>query len=399
MMHRVLVTDGEQRAALAVVRSLGRAGHDVFVCSSRDRSLAGASRFAKGQALTPDPLLEAPAYVAAVRELVSRWGITALVPTTEAALLSLLPERRSFPGVLVPFPELDDFTAICDKARLLEEARAVGLETPRQWVIPGPGAIAPEVGAKIAFPVALKPARSIGEADGERQKTSVSYARDRDALVEALARAPRAAFPMLVQQRIVGPGVGIFILLWDDEVRAVGAHRRLREKPPAGGVSVYRESIAPDPELVAKAVALLRRFHWRGVAMVEFKADAATGTPYVMEVNGRFWGSLQLAIDSGVDFPALLLEAASGVRRERAPVSRPGVRSRWWWGDVDHLLTRFRRTDEELALPPDAPSRWRSALEFCAVWRPGDRNEILQSSDPRPFFRETYDWFRDLSPW
>ncbi len=46
--------------------------------------------------------------------------------------------------------------------------------------------------------------------------------------------------------------------------------------------------------------------------MVEFKADARTGTPYLMEINGRFWGSLQLAIDAGVDFPAILVAAALG---------------------------------------------------------------------------------------
>ena len=84
-------------------------------------------------------------------------------------------------------------------------------------------------------------------------------------------------------------------------MRAVFAHRRLREKPPSGGVSVYRESVAPDPSLVARAAALLAGLGWRGVAMVEMKTDARTGTPYLMEVNGRFWGSLQLAVDAGVD--------------------------------------------------------------------------------------------------
>ena len=37
--------------------------------------------------------------------------------------------------------------------------------------------------------------------------------------------------------------------------------------------------------------------------MVEFKHDERDGVPKLMEINGRFWGSLQLAIDAGVDFP------------------------------------------------------------------------------------------------
>ena len=121
-----------------------------------------------------------------------------------------------------------------------------------------------------------------------------------------------AAFPLLVQQRIVGPGVGIFLLLWDGAVRATFAHRRLREKPVSGGVSVYSESVSADPALVERSRQLLEQMQWSGVAMVEYKLETKTGTPYLMEVNGRFWGSLQLAIDAGVDFPALLVAAATG---------------------------------------------------------------------------------------
>jgi predicted ATP-grasp superfamily ATP-dependent carboligase len=202
------------------------------------------------------------------------------------------------------------------------------------------------------------------------------------------------AFPLLLQQRIVGPGLGIFLLVWDGDTVATFSHRRLREKPPSGGVSVYRESVVADPTLVARSKALLDHFDWRGVAMIEYKIDEVTGTPYLMEINGRFWGSLQLAIDAGVDFPNLLISTA--VDGTRAPDTRyrAGVRSRWWWGDVDQLLTRLRHSDAALALPPDASPRGRAILEFMRLWWPGDRNEVLRLDDPAPFVRESIDWFR-----
>jgi hypothetical protein len=127
--------------------------------------------------------------------------------------------------------------------------------------------------------------------------------------------------------------------------------------------------------------------------MIEYKLDERTGTPYLMEINGRFWGSLQLAVDAGVDFPALLAGVALG--GDPAPVTayRTGVRSRWWWGDVDHLLARLRRSPEDLALPPGSPGRWRALADFLTVRR-ADRNEILRRSDPGPFFHETGQWLR-----
>jgi predicted ATP-grasp superfamily ATP-dependent carboligase len=172
----------------------------------------------------------------------------------------------------------------------------------------------------------------------------------------------------------------------------VFAHRRIREKPPAGGVSVYRESIAAEPDLVRRSRELLQRFGWEGVAMIEYKVDAATGEPYLMEVNGRFWGSLQLAVDAGVDFPALLASLALGQHPPAITSYRTGVRSRWWWGDVDSLLLRLRRSPASLALLPGEPGRLRHLIQFLKLWRPGDRNEILRLDDPMPFLHETREW-------
>lgn len=391
MTRRVLVTDGGERAALAVVRSLAAAGHEVHVCSPRARSLAGASRGCAGRHRVPDPLREPDAYAAAVRALCAARGMEALLPVSEASALALLPERARPPGVVIPLPPEDVFRAACDKRRLMEAAAAVGIAVPRQRVVERPEDRL-EIGPnELAYPVVLKPARSVVETGAGRAKTGVVHAADWVRLQAALADLPPAAYPVLVQQRVCGPGTGLFLLMWDGRPRALFAHRRLREKPPSGGVSVYRESVAPDPALAARAEALLGGLGWQGVAMVELKVDASTGVPYLMEVNGRFWGSLQLAVDAGVDFPRLLLDAAFGGAAAPPPPWRPGVRSRWEWGEVDHLLARLRRSPAELDLPPDAPGRWRAVFDFLAP-RAGDRREVFRWGDPAPAFRESLDW-------
>jgi hypothetical protein len=120
-----------------------------------------------------------------------------------------------------------------------------------------------------------------------------------------------------------------------------------------------------------------------------------------MEINGRFWGSLQLAIDAGVDFPVLLLAAAEG--SAEAPAGqrglvrgRPGMKTRWLLGDLDQLLLRLVRTPEELSLPPGHPGRLRAIVEFMADFRPGVRLEVLRWRDLRPFLSEAAAWIRAL---
>jgi len=260
MSVEVLVTDGEQRSALAVVRSLGRAGYRPFVCSSAGRSLAGSSRYAAGEAPVPDPLGDPSGFGEAVLELAARRDARLVLPVTDAALLALLPLRERFAGAKLPFVDLDRFRRISDKALLLRTAPEVGIAVPRQCVAADRAAAEAAARGGLAYPLVLKPARSVGESGGRRVKLGVRHAADARQLRAVLDALPDAAYPLLLQERITGPGVGVFLLLWNGELRAAFSHRRIREKPPSGGVSVYRESIPLDPELLARSRALLERF-------------------------------------------------------------------------------------------------------------------------------------------
>jgi len=221
----------------------------------------------------------------------------------------------------------------------------------------------------------------------------VTYASDASELRRKIRALPAAAFPLLVQQRIVGPGTGIFLLLWDGKLKAQFAHKRLSEKPPSGGVSVYCESVPIDDALRDQSRALLDHFGWRGVAMVEYKRDSETGQPYLMEVNGRFWGSLQLAIDSGVDFPQILVACALGEQSGEIPSYRIGVRTRWWWGQIDHLVGRVRRRRTSDPLSSETRSTRRVLGDLLlGPFRPADHEEVLRWTDPRPFWNETIRW-------
>jgi predicted ATP-grasp superfamily ATP-dependent carboligase len=388
----VIITDGEQRAALAVVRSLGPRYRCVVVSSAR-RSLAAVSRFCARAVVVPDPLRHPAEFAQAIIELAAEESASVVLPIAEQALLAILPVRDRLSPAVVPFPDLAAVNALTDKQRLLDEASQLGIAVPAQRVLPHRHEIDAIDPSALTFPVVLKPARSVSQMGGERTKVSVSYASNPDDLRRKVAALSGASFPLLVQQRVVGPGVGIFLLLWDGEVIAQFAHRRLCEKPPSGGVSVYRESIALDESLLARSRALLERFEWCGVAMVEYKVDSNTGKPYLMEVNGRFWGSLQLAIDAGVDFPGLLVAAALGENVTPRLSYKVGVRSRWWWGQIDHLLNRMRHRASGVALPPGTSSTPRVLGDLLlGPFRQKDYEEILWWNDPGPFLNETVRW-------
>jgi predicted ATP-grasp superfamily ATP-dependent carboligase len=386
---RVLITDGDERAALAAARSLRAAGAEVHVTARSRVSLAGVTAGVRGWSVRADPRAAPAEYAAAVARLAGSLGIELLLPVTDMSVEAILAHRDLLPaGVVVPYPPAASFRTASDKLRVLALARAAGFATPETRVLAAPSeAAAADLDAVL--PGVVKPHRSLVAADGVRRQVGVAFVDDLAACRRALAALPRAAFPVLVQRRVRGPGEGLFALRWKGEVVAVFAHRRLREKPPAGGVSVYRESIAPGFRLLRAGMRLLDALDWGGVAMIECKRDLETGRHVIMEVNARLWGSLQLAIDAGVDFPVLLARCALGLPVPPRTKYRLGVRSRWLWGDLDHLLLRLRRSAVELHLDAGAPSRLATVRAFFTFVPSRDRCEVWRWRDPLPFLLET----------
>ena len=374
---RVLITDGNERAALAAARSLVAAGHDVYAAAPERFSLAGAARGVHSLLIDVNPLAQPQRFVHVVGRAASRLGVDVALPITDGSVEAILLHRGELPErVLLPFPDLAAYRAASDKAAVLPYAKAAGLDVPETRLLDSPEADVPEPGF---FPAVLKAHRSVvplAWANGPRLKPPVAFVQHSDAFRRELSRFSPEAFPVLAQRLVRGTGEGLFLLRWDGRIVASFAHRRLREKPPQGGVSVYRESIEPPPELLAAGVRLLDALDWRGVAMIECKRDSETGRHVLMEINGRFWGSLQLAIDAGVDFPALLLACLSGATPLGPTAYRVGIRGRWFWGELDHL---YLRRGSRL-----------SALAEVLRFRPGcEHEDVWRLRDPGPFVVES----------
>jgi predicted ATP-grasp superfamily ATP-dependent carboligase len=293
-----------------------------------------------------------------------------------------------------PFPEEEQVRWVQDKRHMLLMAERVGIACPRTFMMSEDENLE-DVSRKITYPAVIKPRFSRFLRDRVWASGSVQYAGGREELIakyhESSVRIPGP----LVQERIVGEGRGVFLLVWDGKLKAAFGHRRLREKPPWGGVSVCCESVRLDEDLVQKALALLQAVGWQGVAMVEFKVDRRDGQPKLMEVNGRFWGSLQLAIDAGMDFPLLLHRLAMGEKMPPQLEYKVGVMSRWLLGDLDHLLIRFRHPRGPAGITEDSGSRLVACLKFLNFFERNSRLDVVRFDDLRPGWFELKHYVRE----
>jgi predicted ATP-grasp superfamily ATP-dependent carboligase len=390
----VLVTDGDQRSALALVRSLGRAGIPVTVAASGPQSLAGSSRYCVKRVCYPSPHTDIANFQRFLSEEIARGGYRMLIPVTDVTVRLVAEMRDRMAGqIIIPMPPAEVIHQSQDKAFVLALAQKLGIACPRT-VTPADGEDVREVARDLAFPVVIKSRFSYFYQDGRWRSGRVQYASSPEELAARYRESSQHIPQPLVQEKLNGEGRGVFLLVWNGQLKGAFCHRRLREKPPWGGVSVHRESIPLDQKLVEQSFTLLKALGWQGVAMVEFKMDARDGTAKLMEVNGRFWGSLQLAIDAGADFPLLLYRLATG---ENVPAQfeyRVGVKSRWLLGDLDHLLITMRNPG---ALNGSAPrSRLHALAQFLKFYEPGIRYEVFRMDDPRPGWFESKSYFQDM---
>lgn len=379
-MHpAAIVLDGDQRSALATVRSLGRLGITVIVAEARPHSLAASSRFCRASLVCPDPSSESQAFEQWLAELNRQYPGAVVMPMTDITVPLVLRAEPRIGSLRTALPSLAAYETASDKFALFELARKVGVKAPQTSIVSRANAARLDV-QSLRFPVVVKPRLSALRLAAGVIKRPVSYAHDVRAL-EHLIRTQLLddSDELLLQEHIRGFGAGIFAIYDRGTPLFFFAHRRIREKPPSGGVSVVCESSPVTGQSVSIARSLLDPLQWHGVAMVELKIDEA-GQPWLIEVNARFWGSLQLAVDCGARFPDYIYQLAAGLPLDLPKEYAVGRRLRWWLGDLDNLYLSLKSREHT----PTLGAKLQAIGRFALPWQPGLRYEFARPSDPAP---------------
>jgi predicted ATP-grasp superfamily ATP-dependent carboligase len=306
-----------------------------------------------------------------------------VIPTDDQMLLALTEhydELRDCAYIACPPPAVA--WKILDKAATLDVAQKCGLRIPKTRVISNSTQLF-ELASCLSFPWVLKPARKELNIEENKSLTLKSAS-------EVAARFPtprQFTPPMLVQEYCGGHGVGVEMLLHNGECVAVFQHRRLKEFPYTGGFSVSAIAEAPDPLLVQQSLTLLRALQWEGPAMVEFKIIDANGSAVLMEINGRYWGTISLPIYAGVNFPLYHWQAVHG----ETPVMLPecAVGTKWRW-TVGHM---YRLHDLILAARKSKGARgelFRGPIRDSRTFRAPEYDALFASNDPMPALFEMF---------
>jgi predicted ATP-grasp superfamily ATP-dependent carboligase len=385
---RVLVTDAARGAAITIIRSLGAAGLDVIAADAEGRSPGFLSRYASGRLRYPCPKTNPEGTVETLLRTAGERGVDLLVPVGDEVTLLLSEERARFEGVCaLALPDADAYVTTQDKVATLSLAREHGVPVPRT-VLVSTVEEALDAAESLGWPLVVTPRSSSARLAGRvLEHFEVSYAEDGASLIAEVGRLEGRS-EVLLQEYCKGQGQGVELLLHRGRPLAAFQHRRLHEVPITGGASSFREGVALDPTLYDYSTRLLDALAWTGLAMVEFKIT--DGGPRLMEINGRVWGSLPLAVKSGVDFPARMAELYLKGPPENGFHTQTryelGVRSRNLDLEVHWIASTLRGNQgRRLVAVPSRVEAVRAALRLAY---PRDGYDVLSRDDPRPGLAE-----------
>ena len=272
-------------------------------------------------------------FVEQLGRFIREGGHDMVIPTDDQTLTALTEHYNDFKdAVHIACPPPAITRLVLNKVSTLEIARQCGIRAPRSHVITNSAQLS-DLARSFPFPWVLKPA----EKEIRLEETKSFTLATADQVARTFPAARDFTPPMLLQEYCEGVGVGLEVLMHEGKCLTIFQHRRLKEFPYTGGVSVTAVAESPDPALVESSLALLRTLQWEGVAMVEFKVNPATGEAVLMEVNGRYWGTLSLPISAGIDFPWYQWQLAHGERPQIPTTYAAGKRWRWTVGYLDRL--------------------------------------------------------------
>jgi protein-tyrosine-phosphatase/predicted ATP-grasp superfamily ATP-dependent carboligase len=350
-MSKVLVLGQDEGSFLSVIRSLGRRGVEVHVGWCPEESFALCSRYVAQVHWIPPFAVGSSEWKDAFLAICSKAQFDLVVPCNDRTLIPLQLYRAELePHVRIYLLNDRVFEVVSDKTKTNKLARALDVPLPREIRLEPPYDVA-AVLDQFAFPVVIKPPHSFTiNRLNERHNVLKAYNAHQ---LRAQLRALPGRGPILVQENVLGVGVGVELLLDNGDPLLTFQHVRVHE-PLMGGRSSYRKSVPVQPELLEASLKLLRALHYTGVAMVEYKMHLETRRWVLMEINGRFWGSLPLAIAAGADFPWYLYQLLVEGKRDFPQSYRTGLYCRnlvsdlsWQWENL-----RADRKDPTLATLP-----------------------------------------------
>lgn len=302
---KILLTDSNYGHTVAAARDLRASGNGVHVLGRRFAPASLSRAVQRAHVLNSED-----SRAKQIVDVCRGNNLQGVIPVGIESVLAVDSVRAELSGstnfVIPPHSSLQ---LSKDKFLLQEFARGLAIPVPSSVLVSSLDELHFQL-ERTSFPFVLKSVSHLCP----RKPLYVKSEYDKMQLLRTNSANPYFLYGAIqIQQMVEGPGEGFFALYQHGECVRLMTHERLMEYPASGGSSWLATSTARE-DIRMMGTMLLDALQWHGPAMVEFKRGSDSGTPYLMELNPKLWGSLALSISSGVRVPSDIGRMIAGER-------------------------------------------------------------------------------------
>jgi predicted ATP-grasp superfamily ATP-dependent carboligase len=334
-MPSVFVTDGLLRKSLSATRSLGGKGINTIVGEKSILSPSGFSKYCNKRLKYPDPQRYPDQFLKWAKENLD--NNTVLIPMDDTILKLLIENEDLIKNYKCIFPSKEAYNIACDKFETIKLAMQQDIDCPKSY-FPKDNQDLLHIADIITYPAIIKPRKSSGSR-------GIRKVDNKEQLIAIFNEVKKDYNIPLIQEFVpLGERYDV-CLIYDrnNEIKATFVQKEIRHFPIEMGPSTVQESVKYE-ELIERSRKLLQPLKWTGIVEVEYMVDPRTNKPKLMEINPRFWNSLDLAVRAGVDFPYLYYKLSIGENVEQVTKYNVGIKSRWSIpADLLHFLLNRQR--------------------------------------------------------
>lgn len=329
-------------------------------------------------------------FVQQINKLIEEHKANALMAISESDIEILNAHRDQIVPVEFMFAEKEQMDLVLNKDKTYKIAEDIGINIPKTFKIKSLSEFE-NISNKLDFPVVIKWSnpqdiiKKLSKSGVVLEKAEYAYSLEELKLI-LKKYEPVGEFP-LVQTYCPGHGLGQFFLFHDNYVIRKFQHERIHEWPPEGGVSTHCQSLSLNlhSELFSKSIELLKRINWQGIAMVEYRIDPKSNKSYLMEINGRFWGSYPLAYHSRAKFAPLYYRAVIDGEQPKEPPPSSNIYCRYMIPETKRLMKIFLNPNS-IEDKNYEVTRWADLLTYItSFFRMHSRYFVFSITDPKPF--------------
>ncbi|HEY8804695.1 MAG TPA: ATP-grasp domain-containing protein [Clostridium sp.] len=382
-MKTVLLTNGQQRKTLAVVRSLGKRNIKVIVAEETRFNPSAFSKYCSKVLVCPSARKEPDKYYSWLCRVLSTYKCDVMFPMDDDVFEIVMKNSEELLKICsIVLPNMQSYLLSCDKSNATKLAEEVGVPCP-QTLHPKNLYNLLSLIEPMKFPLVIKPRVSSGSR-------GIRIVNNKEEFIKVYEEIHQVyGFPIIQEYIGIGDRYDV-CLLFDNanELKAQFVQKEIRHFPIDIGPSTMQESVEA-PEVLQYALSIMKKLPWKGVVELEFIVDTRDNKFKFMEINPRFWGSLQLAITAGVDFPWMLYKLSVERKVEETSKYKTGCMCSWLLpGDILHFIGN---KDRKKMKPP-----------FLAGEKYGVQDDIVSKKDPLPvlgFILACFRYLFDKNMW